>query len=95
MSGTQKEDPPPMMGCGHTANAVVEDTKQPVCAICYGIKPEAVVVVAAPDLTGRTMRCSCIMSCKVKRPSDPAAAFFEHRPTAAFDSFYCGCDGWD
>lgn len=33
--------------------------------------------------------------CNCERPSSPDLAFFEHKPSAEFDSFYCGCWGWD
>lgn len=33
--------------------------------------------------------------CKCERPSDMRLAFFEYKPTKPFDTFYCGCGGWD
>lgn len=41
---------------------------------------------------GRTMVCSYGGN---ERPSDPKAAFFEARPLAKHDVYYCGCYGWD
>jgi len=47
-----------MMKCGHAANAVMDDGK-PVCAICYGLDPGAVIIDEnPPDLTGRMARCT-------------------------------------
>lgn len=50
-----------------------------------------------------TRKCECNACdkngsrfCKCMRPSDAERlAFFEHRPMAEFDKFYCGCHGWD
>ena len=51
---------PPMMGCGHAANATYNspDGDLPCCVICAGIVPGAYEVVDKPDLTGRKARCS-------------------------------------
>lgn len=81
----------PMMKCGHAANATSKrdgEVDLPCCAICVCF----VVAEKQPDLTGRQARCSCFR----KEPSDPQKlAFFEHRPESEFDSYYCGCNGWD
>lgn len=85
----------PMMGCGHAANATDGDGK-PSCAICALIHPGASQVVAAPDLTGRVVRCSYFgTKCQSQEPSSTDLAFFSHNPTKPFDSMYCGCFGWD
>lgn len=88
-----------MMKCGHSANAnrVHEDgTRTPSCAICAGLTPDAEIVVRAPDLTDRMARCSYFGSkCRSKRDSSPSLAFFEWTPARDYDSFYCGCYGWD
>lgn len=58
MMATNERKAPPMMKCGHAANAVNGATGGPTCAICIGIDPGAEVVDdAPPDLTGRTARC--------------------------------------
>lgn len=47
------------MKCGHTANAETSDGK-PVCIICFGITPDAEVIVPEenkPDLSGRSAVC--------------------------------------
>lgn len=83
---------PVTMKCGHTAMGTLGgDPSKPVCPICIGFTPDAEIVVDAPDLTGREMRCSCM---KV-RPSSRGEAFFEHRPDYEYDSYYCGHAGWD
>ena len=28
-------------------------------------------------------------------PSSPKLPFFEHKPTEQYDSYFCGCMGWD
>jgi hypothetical protein len=88
-----QKDTAPMMGCGHAANGVRAGSGEPVCIICFGIMPGATVVVTAPDLEGRTARCTYGDHADV--PSSTSLAFFAHRPSAAFDNYYCGCFGWD
>jgi len=94
-----------MMGCGHASNAV--SAGEPVCVICVGIVPGAREVVAGPDLTGREAHCSYHTPGRYGRgaverdgrhawtPSRDSLAFFEYRPDAATDLYYCGCFGWD
>ena len=82
---------PPLMKCGHAANATMEGG--PVCVICYGISPGADVADESPlDLTGRKATCPY---CSAVVDSSRSLAFFEHRPNAETDSFYSGCRGWD
>lgn len=80
-----------MMKCGHTANAKSADGT-PCCAICVGLNPDAKVVAEAPDLSGRQAKCPY---CNNIKPSSTDLAFFEHRPTKEYDSYYDGCRGWD
>lgn len=42
---------------------------------------------AMPD--GNTGKCACIVK------SDPKLAFFKAEPEKDFDSYFCGCLGWD
>ena len=64
---------PPMMACGHTANASNGDGS-PSCIVCVGIHPGAETVIEMPDLTGRMARCTC----GKEAPSDSRKlAFFE------------------
>jgi hypothetical protein len=87
---TTESAPTPMMACGHAANAVMGD--KPVCVICYGITEGADVVVSAPDLEGRTAKCT---TCGATEASSTSLPFFRHYPEAEFDSYYSGCRGWD
>lgn len=81
----------PMMGCGHSANGKRGD--DPVCVICFGIKPGANVIADGPDLSNRQARCACgqLAESSTKLP------FFQYRPDGAtgMDGFYCGHGGWD
>ena len=80
-----------MMKCGHAANAT--HNGKPVCAICFGFTPDAQIVAdTAPDLTGRKARCGY---CGKLTDSKISLPFFEYRPNCKYDSYYCGCWGWD
>lgn len=88
---------PPLMACGHAANATNVKTGQPACAICVGIHAGAETVAASPpDLLGRHARC---IGCRNVTPSDAPSSlslpFFQYHPEQDFDAFYCGCFGWD
>lgn len=83
----------PLMQCGHAANAIDVQGK-PVCAICIGVDNGATLVAdKQPSLEGRQARCC--YGCGNVVPSSLGLAFFEHRPGMQFDSYYCGCKGWD
>lgn len=94
---------PPMMECGHSANAntTIGNVLVPCCAICACDVPAA----AQPDLSERTARCSYYgkqgprrsggRTCTSEVPSDTRSAFFAHHPEREHDEFYCGCWGWD
>ena len=43
-------------------------------------------------LDGREARCP---DCGHREPSAPGLAFFQYRPDKEYDSYYCGCYGWD
>ena len=91
---------PPMMQCGHAANAVRSGTTEPVCVICLGIVPGADVVDdSPPDLTGREARCNHdngdAKHANKRIPSSTSSAFFTYQPKQKFDRYYCGCFGWD
>lgn len=84
----------PMMTCGHAANAVMTqwkgetfDPPTPCCVICSCVE----IAATEPDLTGRLAKCCS----REPVPSSLDLAFFEHRPTAEFDHYYCGHAGWD
>ena len=90
---------PPLMECGHTANATNTKTGEPSCVICVGLHPGANIVVERPSLEGREALCGY----KTRRdgslhtpiPSQWGLAFFEYRPDKPMDTYYCGCYGWD
>lgn len=81
-----------LMGCGCAANATDSDGK-PVCAVHLGINAGAEQVAEAPNLKGR--RAKCCYRCGSESDSNLNLAFFEHRPNQEFDSYYCGCWGWN
>ncbi len=85
---------PPLMKCGHTANAHTQSGK-PCCVICWGLSEnrEALEVYEEPpELGGREAECA---DCGKKKPSALKLPFFKHDPKRPTDSFYCGCRGWD
>lgn len=63
--------------------------------------------VSTPDLTGRRARCAYFgivvtsrydchgRNCNCIVPSTKSLAFFEYRPVDEYDSYYCGCRGFD
>jgi len=82
----------PIMECGHAANAI-DSQGRPVCVICALIRDGwNKVADPQPDLSGRQAQCAM---CGKVAPSDGELAFFEYRPDEEFDSYYCGCEGWD
>jgi len=90
-----------MMQCGHEANALRDDN-DPACVICAPDEKAYALAVSEPDLTGRMAKCvyapkgGTHKKCQQERPSSTKGlAFFEHRPGAPLDSYYCGCYGWD
>lgn len=44
-------------------------------------------------LDGRTAKCC--YRCGSMESSKPSLPFFEYRPDKEYDSYYCGCFGWD
>ena len=82
----------PMMKCGHAANATRGG--EPVCVICVGIRPGAIEIdPSPPDMSGRQATCTTCRRAPV--PSSASLAFFSYLPDWEFDSYYCGCRGWD
>jgi len=84
-----KQTEPPLMECGHTANA--HDGDKVVCAICCP-DPRSWQIAESPDLSGRVARCS---QCGRRTTSSMRLPFFEYQPDQSEDSYYCGCRGWD
>lgn len=93
-----------LMKCGHSANAeqkLEDGTSIPACAICMCRD----IVENKPDLTGRKARCTYfgrtfkhngrMVTCHGEADSKYRLAFFEHKPNSKYDTYYCGCWGWD
>lgn len=82
-----------LMKCGHVANATSDG--KPCCVICtpdtkaHEIDREC---KGSDGLDGRMANCDY---CGRKVPSEWELPFFEYRPKYEFDSYYCGCMGWD
>ena len=85
----------PLMKCGCVAqghltrkDGAVIDPPLPVCVIhdCAEPAPEM------PDLAGRKALCAYGGA---EVDSSYSLAFFEYRPNADTDQYYCGCHGWD
>lgn len=81
-----------MMACGHSANAI-DGNHNPCCAICIGTTPKATQIVEMPNLQGR--KSKCVYGDHAIIDSSTNSAFFEHHPDKEYDTFYCGCRGWD
>jgi hypothetical protein len=47
------------------------------------------------NTTERKARCTYFRGCGGEQPSANPLPFFRPRPDAEFDSYYCGCYGWD
>lgn len=75
-----------LLKCGHEPNAT--SNGKPCCAICNCFE----FAENEPDLTGRWARCS---DCGRIEPSRLNLFFFVYKPNCKYDSFYCGCKGWD
>ena len=52
------EHNPPMMKCGHAANATDGKTGAPCCVICHGLPGATQVDDTPPDLSQRMARCA-------------------------------------
>ena len=77
-----------IMECGHIENAKTLDNK-PFCAIC-----SCDVVAKEINDTNKTQKFAKCHCGKIKE-SSPYLPFFKEQPNSKYDSFYCGCDGWD
>jgi hypothetical protein len=76
------------MKCGHTTTAKLNPDNIPICPICMCHE-----IAEQPSLEGREAKC--VYGCGAKRPSSFDLPFFQYRPDAEYDKFYCGCEGWD
>ena len=80
-----------MMRCGHSANSMKQiavDDEIPCCTICDCDEPSFV----QPDPTGRKAKC---IYCNNTVDSKLGLAFYRYIPNRQYDSYYCGCEGWD
>ena len=77
----------PLMKCGHTANAETSDGK-PCCVICACFE----LAEKQPSLQGRKAKCSY---CGKIVDSNYNLPFFEYKQEQEYDSYYCGCRGWE
>lgn len=76
-----------LMKCGHTAMAK-DSNGNPVCPICMCTE----ILNEKPNLEGRIAKCEF---CSNERKSDFSLPFFEYKKDKKYDSYYCGCFGWD
>lgn len=82
------------MECGHAANSILSIGNNewvPACVFCYPDKKATLIADKPPNLTNRKAQCPY---CKRTVQSELTLPFFEHRP-GEYDSYYCGCRGWD
>lgn len=82
-----------LMKCGHYSTAKTKN-RQPYCLICDCC--ESSEVKDLKKLTNRLAKCWC---CGKIRESSCDLPFFEPKekfnPKSDYDSYYCGCGGWD
>jgi hypothetical protein len=77
-------------------NSYYGDPDHTICTSCAGKRYRA-----ASDLTGRMAKCHYKSGRDGKAHANgPVAssfslAFFEYKPDQEFDTYYCGCWGWD
>ena len=76
-----------LMKCGHVANSETTDGK-PFCVVCgcYDLADNQ------PILRNRKAKCYW---CEKEVESSFNLPFFKFRPEQEYDSYYCGCGGWD
>lgn len=89
-----------MMKCGHADNAQInlpDGTIKPICAICECMNVEKEINEPTEGLTGRMAICTDHKYGKANEPVNSRwdLPFFEYRPNCEYDSYYCGCYGWD
>ena len=75
-----------LMACGHVTTTRTPDGKH-YCVICDCEKAS----FAEANLFGRKAKCYCGNIAD----SDISLAHFKYKPNEQFDSYYCGCGGWD
>lgn len=80
-----------LMKCGHVANSykLIGDRRIPYCVICDCDKIQTQTFVVEETRFMKCRECGCVQK------SSPEAAFFKSKPNEEYDTFYCGCNGWD
>lgn len=80
-----------LMKCGHSQNATtrIDGEDKPYCVIC---ECHELADFDSEILNGRKAKCGY---CGKIIDSNENLPFFEYRPKAETDSYYCGCRGWD
>lgn len=79
--------------CGHIAIATLYD--KPCCIFCTGPTSRLIdreILEDTDGLEGRKAKCYW---CNKVTESKWTLPFFEYKPKHFFDSYYCGCGGWD
>lgn len=79
-----------LMACGHTANSLIVTPRGdvPACVIC-DCKEQA-----PSQLIVASRKAQCIY-CHLLVDSEPGLPLFCYMPLRKYDSYYCGCEGWD
>lgn len=76
-----------LMKCGHVSMAR-DDKGNPYCLICDCKEVED----SKPNLEGRMAHCT---ECASVTNSKWSLPFFGYNEDKDYDSYYCGCHGWD
>lgn len=91
---------PPIMLCGCAANGTTKDG-DPICVIHVGMLNKSNVdigrnvKVVKTNYLNRKAICGQCRKDHTITPSTPSLPFFREEPDFQFDSYYCGCRGWD
>lgn len=77
-----------LLKCGCVSSAYTSDG-EPFCIVhdCFDVAEYNLELIKK-----RTAKCEY---CKKKVESNLDLPFFEYKPEYDFDSYYCGCRGWD
>jgi hypothetical protein len=80
-----------LMKCGHVNNAQ-DRNGNPACVICGCFDIDKKIEKPTDGLEGRQAKCP---DCGGTTESRWDLPFFKHNPDRKFDSYYCGCYGWN
>lgn len=88
-----------IMKCGHTSNSYItmsDGTHKPVCLICDCMDILREVTAPTDGLDDRMAICTQ-HKYGISKPvqSNWSLPFFQYRPDHKYDSYYCGCWGWN